>query len=233
MEGYLLVDKPAGWTSFDVANKVKHIIANVTQQSIRRVKVGHTGTLDPFATGLLIILVGSKYTKKSQDLLKKNKTYSAVMQLGKFSSTGDPEGEIKDVSSTIKPNIADIKQVFDSFIGVSMQRPSIYSAIKINGERAYSLARRNIDVELPIREITITRLDLIDYSFPFISLETEVSSGTYIRVLVEDVAKKLNTKAYTTNLRRIKIDRYSINDAISINDINEQNIGKLLKQHIV
>jgi len=230
MEGYILVDKPVGWTSFDVVSRIRHVVAKVENKPARKIKVGHSGTLDPFASGLLIILIGSKYTKQSQTLLKQYKTYAAVMELGKYSSTGDVEGEIKSIAASITPpKEHDIKIAFKVFIGKSMQVPPIYSAIKVNGTRAYKLARNNLPVELAAREIDVTRLDLIDYNYPLVKFETEVSSGTYIRTLVEDIAKQLENRALTVELRRSKIGKYSITDASSINDINEQTIGSLLK----
>ena len=208
--GFLLIDKPSGWTSFDVVNKIR----GITKEK----KVGHAGTLDPFATGLLIILLGD-YTKKQADFMKMDKTYEVEAFLGKNSSTGDPEGDIKDVSEAI-PSIKAVNIALGEFIGEQMQTPPAYSAIKVSGKKAYELARKGKPVVLKPRKINIYNITLVDYSYPELKFVCDVSSGTYIRSLVEDIGNKLGTVAYTKNLRRTKIGQYYLEDAIGVREVS-------------
>lgn len=205
-DGILLIDKPAHMTSFGVVARVRRVL---TQQAGKKVKVGHTGTLDPFATGLLILCVG-KATKDAMSYTKLDKVYEATIRLGQTSSTGDPEGEITDVSNT-RPSKAEIEAALKKFTGEITQRPPIYSAIKVNGQRAYKLARKGEEVEIPLRNVTIYSLELVDYSYPELKIRTHVSSGTYIRTLAEDIGQALDTGAYCSELRRTKIADYDVN----------------------
>ncbi len=205
----ILIDKPAGISSFGVVAKVR---GKLKAESGRKIKVGHTGTLDPFATGLLILLSG-KMTKKSNEFLKLDKVYDATLRLGYTSTTGDPEGEIveKDVFLTPKDN--DIKSALSKFTGEIEQTPPKFSAIKINGQRAYKLARQNKDFEIPSRLITIYGIEILNYAYPELKIRVHCSSGTYIRTLAEDIGKALGTGAYLTALRRLKIGNYDITNA--------------------
>lgn len=210
-DGILLIDKPANITSFGVVARVRRVLS---QQQGKKVKVGHTGTLDPFATGLMIIVVG-KECKNAGMYSKLDKIYEATVHLGQTSTTGDPEGEIIDVSDKI-PDILEIKRVLKKFVGEISQRPPIYSAIKINGQRAYKLARDGKTVEILERKVTIFSLDLVDYSYPYLKIRTHVSSGTYIRSLAEDIGSELGTGAYCSELRRISIADWHVNEAVSL-----------------
>lgn len=210
-DGILLIDKPANITSFGVVARIRRVLS---QQQGKKVKVGHTGTLDPFATGLMIIVVG-KECKNAGMYSKLDKIYEATVHLGQTSTTGDPEGEIIDVSDKI-PDILEIKRVLKKFVGEISQRPPIYSAIKINGQRAYKLARDGKTVEIPERKVTIFSLDLVDYSYPYLKIRTHVSSGTYIRSLAEDIGSSLTTGAYCSELRRISIADWHVNKAVSL-----------------
>lgn len=215
----ILIDKPSGISSFGVVAKVR---AKLRDEFGHKVKVGHTGTLDPFATGLLILLSG-KMTKKSNDLLKKDKIYEATLKLGFTSTTGDPEGEITEYNKTNTPNKptptkADIELALKQFLGQITQTPPKFSAIKINGQRAYKLARKGQDFEIPTRTVEIYSIDILDYHYPVLTIRTHVSSGTYIRTLAEDIGKFLGTGAYLTALRRIKIGPYDIKDAKPLSD---------------
>ncbi len=208
----ILIDKPAGISSFGVVAKVR---GKLKVEFGHKVKVGHTGTLDPFATGLLILLSG-KMTKKSADFLKLDKVYEATMKLGFTSSTGDPEGEISEYlkkSPANTPSIADIKATLSNFTGTISQTPPKFSAIKINGQRAYKLARQNKDFTVPSREITIYNLEIINYDYPELKIRVHCSSGTYIRTLAEDIGIALGTGAYLTALRRLQIGNYNITTA--------------------
>lgn len=203
-----MIDKPAGMTSFGVVARVRRVLS---QQAGKKIKIGHTGTLDPFATGLLILCVG-KETKNAMKYTKLDKVYEAVMRLGQTSSTGDPEGEITEVKQ-LQPSREDIEKTVTKFIGDITQTPPIFSAIKINGRRAYHLAREGRDVEIPERTVTIHSLEIVDYNYPELKIRTHVSSGTYIRSLASDIGEALGTGAYCTQLRRTKIAEWNVANA--------------------
>lgn len=218
MQGILLVDKPADWTSFDVVNYVRRRVADAEGKKPKNVKVGHTGTLDPFATGLLVLLIGKEYTRKAADYSKLDKTYEVTMKLGFTSSTGDPEGEITPVSST-QPTLEALAEAVEGFRGQIEQVPPAYSAIKVNGQRAYKLARAGHEVVIEPRKVTINSLEVVDYTYPEVKLVADVSSGTYIRTLVEDIAKALDTGAYTTALRRTRVGDFAFSDAYRVEQL--------------
>jgi tRNA pseudouridine55 synthase len=207
-DSVLLIDKPAGMTSFGVVARVRR---QLSQHFGKKMKVGHTGTLDPFATGLMIIVTG-KECKNAGNYSKLDKVYEATIRLGQTSTTGDPEGEITDVSTT-QPSQEAVEAALQQFTGEITQRPPIYSAIKINGERAYKLARKGVAVEIPERTVTVFRLELVDYSYPDLKIRTHVSSGTYIRTLAEDIGKVLETGAYCRELRRTRVGDADIADS--------------------
>lgn len=217
----ILIDKPTGWTSFDVVAKIRGTIKHQylgrgEKPTKRQLKVGHAGTLDPFATGLLVILRGEG-TKRADQFLKLDKTYRATFQLGKTSTTGDPEGETTDISAD-KPSLEAVQAALEAHTGQIEQTPPAYSAIKINGQRAYKLARRGETVEMPSRQVTISRIDLISYDYPDLSVRASVSSGTYIRTLAEDIGAYLKTGAYCSELRRETIGQFSIDQAMTVAD---------------
>ncbi|MCR5700299.1 MAG: tRNA pseudouridine(55) synthase TruB [Candidatus Saccharibacteria bacterium] len=233
----ILIDKPANISSFGVVAKVR---GHLKAQFRHKIKVGHTGTLDPFATGLLILLTG-KNTKKSSDFLKLDKVYEATLKLGFVSSTGDPEGEIQEYSVSgprpsrpssrssgapsrqqppKSPKLNTLESTLASFVGKIEQRPPKFSAIKIGGQRAYKLARQGQDFEIPTREVEIYSLEILNYNYPELTIRCHVSSGTYIRTLAEDIGKKLGTGAYLTALRRTKIADYSVDDALKLADFS-------------
>lgn len=212
-DGIILIDKPAEMTSFGVVARVRRVL---TQAAQKKVKVGHTGTLDPFATGLMILVIG-KECKNAEQYSKLDKVYEATFRLGQTSTTGDPEGELTDVSD-IQPSRAQIEAALAQFTGPIMQRPPIFSAIKIAGKRAYKLARDGQEVEIPERPVTIHSLELIDYTYPNLKIRTHVSSGTYIRSLCVDIGEILGTGAYCTALRRLSINKWSIDDAQTLHD---------------
>jgi tRNA pseudouridine55 synthase len=212
-DGIILIDKPAEMTSFGVVARIRRVL---TQQANKKVKVGHCGTLDPFATGLLILCVG-KECKNAGHYTKLDKVYEATIRLGQTSSTGDPEGEITDVGDT-QPSREEIEKVVGKFTGDIKQRPPIFSALKINGVRAYKLARKGEEVEIPERTVTIHSLEVIDYTYPELKIRTHVSSGTYIRSLASDIGLALGTGAYCTQLRRTSISKWDIADAQTLAD---------------
>ena len=217
-DGIILIDKPAGMTSFGVVARIRRVLV---QQANKKVKVGHTGTLDPFATGLMILVVG-KECKNAGTYTKLDKVYEATFRLGQTSSTGDPEGELTHVSERV-PERTEIEKLMGQFTGDIMQRPPIFSALKINGQRAYKLARKGEDVEIPERPVTIHSLELVDYNYPDVTIRTHVSSGTYIRSLVSDMGEVLGTGAYCSQLRRTAINKWSIDEAQTLSDFGITN----------
>lgn len=214
MDDIVLIDKPTGMTSFGVVARVRRVL---TEQAGRKVKVGHTGTLDPFATGLMILVTGKK-CREAEHYTKLDKWYEAQIVLGQTSSTGDPEGELAAVSDR-RPTEAEIGAVLERFTGEIQQVPPVFSAIKIDGQRAYKLARQGKEVNMPSRTVTIYSLELISYEYPHVNIRTHVSSGTYIRTLAQDIGEALGTGAYCRELRRTKIAKYDIADAKTLADL--------------
>lgn len=211
MEGIIVIDKPKGISSFDVIRKLRKIL--------KIKKIGHTGTLDPLATGLMLICVG-KATKLASELESKEKTYKASFEFGYLTDSLDSEGKIlktcckqidlKDLEISIKKFIGDIKQV-----------PPMYSALKINGKKLYELARKGIEVEREERNINVKYINLISYDNKIVNFETRVSKGCYIRSLINDIALDLGTYATMTELRRLAVGEIEINSAYTLDKIEE------------
>jgi tRNA pseudouridine55 synthase len=215
----ILVDKPAGWTSFDVVAKIRsqiraHYRLNGIKPTKKQLRVGHAGTLDPFATGLLIILLGEE-CKNADNYLKLDKVYEFTARLGETSTTGDPEGDVTKIGGR-RPKSEEVKKTLEQFTGKIEQTPPAYSAIKINGQRAYKLAREGKKIDIPIRKVTVHSLELISYEYPLLKARCHVSSGTYIRSLVEDIGQALGTGAYCSQLRRMAIGDFKIENALTI-----------------
>ena len=219
MDGLLLVDKPLGITSFDVIRRLRR------QTGVR--KIGHAGTLDPLATGLMLMLFGTG-CKQAMTLTKLDKRYVAQLTLGANSTTGDAEGD-KTLISDKMPTEEQLMQTLEGFRGEITQTPSIYSAIKINGQEAYKHARAGRTVEMPSRQVTIYELKLLTYAYPLISLEAKVSSGTYIRSLAEDLGAKLGTGAFLSGLIRTEVGAYKLNDAVQLDSCDEATVARLLE----
>ncbi len=223
MDGLFFIDKPAGMTSHDVVNIMRRI-ANTR-------RVGHAGTLDPFATGLLILGVGPA-TKQLTALVGLDKAYEAEARLGITSDTYDPEGVLTETSTDayIVPTLEDIERAMESFRGTFTQRAPLHSAKKIHGKKLYELARQGIatDDQRPSKEITISKLNLLDFQWPTLRFHVECSSGTYIRSLADDLGRTLGCGAYLTGLRRTRIGPYSIDQALTINNLRAQHqtLGK-------
>lgn len=216
MNGVILINKEKNCTSHDVVNKIKYIFNE---------KVGHTGTLDPNATGLLPILIG-KGTKLSYYLINHDKEYEVTLKLGERTETGDSEGnviEVQDVKNE-KLEETNVKHVLNLFLGKQQQIPPMYSAIKIKGKKLYEYARKKIDVEIKPREIEIYNIELkrIELNEKLIYFKVKCSKGTYIRSLCEDIAKKLGTVGYMKELNRMKVGIFNIEDSIDIKEL-EQN----------
>jgi len=211
--GFLIVDKPTDWTSHDVVAKSRGILG------IR--KIGHLGTLDPLATGVLVLAVGRAATKKVSEYMGADKEYEVEMELGKTSNTYDSEGEIVETPDdypAITPDQIEIEM--ENFWGTSMQMPPAFSAKKVNGQRAYKLARAGKEVKLKAREVTMQGKD-IEIDYPFVRFTVTVSSGTYIRSLVHDIGKVLGCGAIMTALRRTRVGDFKLEDAISLEELNK------------
>lgn len=211
MDGILLINKPKGWTSHDVVAKVRGTLRKELDR--KKIKVGHAGTLDPQATGLLIILVGS-YCKRAQEFLKLDKAYKVEITLGQTSTTDDVEGE-KTFVSKEEPSQEQVLEVIKAFEGEIEQVPPQFSAIKVDGKRAYSQARTGKQVDLAPRKVKIHKITDVEYDYPVIKFNVEVSSGTYIRSLARDIGEKLGTGAYMSELERTWIANYKLSDAVS------------------
>ncbi|MAS78650.1 MAG: tRNA pseudouridine(55) synthase TruB [Candidatus Neomarinimicrobiota bacterium] len=204
------INKPAGWTSFDVVKKIRGII--------KEKKVGHAGTLDPFATGVLILGTGSD-TKKLSDISSSNKTYIADLTLGKETDTYDCDGKIVSKAKIPKLDRKEIDKVVSSFKGINEQIPPMYSAKKIDGVRLYKLARQNKVVNRNPIKIKIDDIQVIRFKSSTISFQVTCSKGTYIRVLGVDIARKLGTVGYLSSLKRISVGSYNIADSKLIEEI--------------
>ena len=218
MDGVIIINKPKGYTSHDVVN--------IVRKQLNMKKVGHTGTLDPNATGVLPILVGQA-TKISKYLIEHKKTYIATIELGEKRDTGDSEGNIIESDSNIKEfDISIIKQVLQSFLGKQKQIPPMYSAIKLNGKKLYEYARSGQKVKVEPREIEIYKMELIEYKNNRIEFKVECSKGTYIRTLCENIAEKLGTIGYMKELQRTFVDKFKIEDSINLEELSKDEAQK-------
>ena len=228
MDGILIINKQKNYTSHDIVYKIKNI-ANE--------KVGHTGTLDPLATGVLPLLIG-KGTLCSKYLINHDKTYQVELKLGEKTTTADSEGELVEEKDVLPEMLEEdkVKQVLKTFLGKQSQIPPIYSAIKVNGKKLYEYARNNQDVEIKPRNIEIYKIELIriDKKEKIIKFEVKCSKGTYIRSLCEDIAQRLNTVGYMYNLNRIQVGDFDISNAISIEEIQKnENSKEILEKHLI
>ena len=223
MNGIIIIDKPKGITSHDVVSKIRKLY------HIK--KVGHTGTLDPNATGVLPILIGNA-TKLSKYLTEHDKTYIATIKLGEQTDTLDSEGVIIKKSKVDEKNMQKgrIKEILQNFLGKQAQQPPIYSAIKVNGKKLYEYARNRIDVEIPKREIEIYKINLesINKKEREIIIKVQCSKGTYIRTLCKDIAEKLETVGYMKELRRISVNNFNIDNAIDIEKLETNKDNQLV-----
>lgn len=232
MNEILLIDKPDGMSSFAVVAKVRRVLSEqagyvevkgkdgVVRQKRKKVKVGHTGTLDPFATGLLILLIG-KGTKRANEFLKLDKEYIATIKLGEVSTTGDPEGEITEQVVSEIPNMEAVEKCVEKFVGENLQKVPAFSAVKINGQRAYKLAREGKNVEMPVRKVMIYEIEILRYEWPELEIRCKVSSGTYIRALGEDIGNELGTGGYLTKLRRTQVGEYRVEEAEKLSEFGK------------
>lgn len=219
--GYISVIKPKGWSSNQLLSKLKWLL------QIK--KAGHGGTLDPFATGIVPIFFGEA-TKFSNKILESNKEYIAELKLGFESSTGDTEGELsKDDSFNEEKLPRNLENILNEFLGIQRQKPPKYSALKYNGKPYYEYARAGIEIPIKTREIEIFSINLVNFTNHQITFQVSCSKGTYIRTLGEDIAKKIGTKGYLTNLERITVGKIKKIDSFSIEQIEELSIEKRKK----
>jgi tRNA pseudouridine55 synthase len=229
MDGILLIDKPADWTSFDVVNKIRSLVRHELKKdglAQKKIRVGHAGTLDPMATGLLIVLIGS-YTKRQNEFMKLDKTYEASITLGANSTTDDADGVIEPVGSN-HPSRKEVETALFSFLGRQQQKPPAVSAIKIKGQRAYHRVRQGEEIQLEARTVMVHHIDGFGYSYPQVTCRLRVSSGTYIRAIARDLGVKLGTGAYLSALRRTKIGQFSVSDATTIETLSTKTIRTYL-----
>ncbi len=210
--GVLLLDKPEGITSYGVVDKVKRIL--------HVKKVGHCGTLDPFATGVLVVCIGQA-TRISDQLLMQDKTYSFTARLGAETDTLDRTGQIMASWAGAPPGQRDVEDALQGFLGCTVQQVPYFSAVKVAGKRLHQLARKGTPVDLPSRSIHISRLQLLRYEWPEVDLEVTCSKGTYVRQLTSDMGKKLGCGAYVQELRRLASGKFTVDRSVSLHELAE------------
>jgi tRNA pseudouridine55 synthase len=209
----LFIDKPYKWTSFDIVNKIRSLLKY--HLGLRKLKTGHTGTLDPLATGLMIVCIG-KMTKNIEQLTGLDKEYIAEITFGGTTPSFDLETEIEQTYNYSHINSESIKNVLKQFSGKQMQTPPLYSAIRINRKRAYQYARNGVNMELKQREVTFYKSELLEYIAPVAKIKINCSKGTYIRSFADDLGKNLQSGAYLSALKRTFIGNFSLKEAITI-----------------
>lgn len=220
MEGVINLDKPAGLTSARAVGRVKRLLPRGT-------KIGHAGTLDPFATGVLLLLVG-KATKRSESLMNSPKQYEATLKFGATTETLDPDSPEILAPPIAPPHEQSIRDLLPRFIGEIQQLPPAYSALKINGRPAYELARKGKEINLEPRPVRIYGIELIQYAWPFLSLRIDCGRGTYIRSLARDIGDALGTAAYLTSLRRTRVGEYHASAAVALDAVLADGIERYL-----
>jgi len=216
-EGILLIDKPCDQTSFSA-------VAAIRKETLQK-KIGHTGTLDPFATGLLVLLLGRSWTKKAPLFLHHDKEYEAIFCLGKATDTYDCDGKVTH-QSDFEPSSQDINKVLLFFQGTYVQTPPMFSAKKIDGTRLYELARKGIQVERKTGEVTI-ETTLLNYTYPYLSLRIKGSKGTYVRSIAQDLGEKLGCFAYVSSLRRTQSGPFRLQDSLPLNECLSLSLEEL------
>jgi tRNA pseudouridine55 synthase len=209
----LLFDKDLAWTSFDLVQRVRNTLCR--KMGIKKMKVGHAGTLDPLATGLMILCTG-KSTKKIESFQARKKEYIATIKLGATTPSFDMETEEDSTSDTSGIKLMDVKEAVKKFVGEIEQIPPIFSAVKVKGKRAFDYARNGEKVKLQSKKIVISKIEILGFDLPHLKIRIECSKGTYIRALARDIGKDLKCGAYLTELRRTKIGDFKVEDAITV-----------------
>ncbi len=212
---FIIIDKQVGPTSHNIVDKLRRITG------IK--KIGHAGTLDPFASGVLLMAIGRKATREISNYVKLDKRYEAELFFGATSSTHDPEGVITTTENIKKPSLEQIQDVIEKFIGEQEQVPPMFSAKKVGGKKLYQLARAGKTIERQPSIVTIMSIKILGYKWPKLVLDIECSSGTYIRTLGKDIGAKLKVGAYLTNLKRTAIDKFLLQDSVLVDDLDKEN----------
>lgn len=215
LDGFLVIDKPLGWTSFDVVAKIRG--------KLHPKKIGHAGTLDPLASGVLVLCLGQG-TKLSEKVMGTEKEYVGEITLGATSQTDDAEGPIVPNETAAEVPITEVENVLQSFVGTFGQMPPQFSAKKVNGDRAYKLARKGKEVELKPSQVTIHRIEMLDYKWPKIKVRIVSGKGFYVRSLARDVGEKLKVGGYLSGLKRTRVGNFSIERAVSVEEASEKNL---------
>ncbi len=219
MQGIYSFYKPKGPTSYDLVEKIKKIT--------KEKRVGHAGTLDPLADGVLIVAIGREFTKKITLFVDKEKEYLAKIKLGWESSTDDEQGEKKEINSSEAPKISELREKLSLFQGEIDQVPPDYSAIKVCGKRAYALSRKGIKINLKARKVLIKEIELLRYKYPEVDIRVVSGPGAYIRSLARDLGRELSTGAYLIGLTRTRIGNHLIKDSLDISEIKDEDINRL------
>ncbi len=214
MEGIFGIYKPKGPTSHDIINQFREITGIQ--------KIGHAGTLDPLAEGVLVIAIGKNNTKKLFSLVKKEKEYLATIKLGEESSTDDQEGEKTTFEVANPPELKEIKRIIIDFKGEIMQKPPTFSAVKISGERSYKLARKGEKPEPASRKVIVKEIEIVDYEYPYLKLKIVTGPGVYIRSLARDIGKELEIGGYLTELKRIRVGNFNIENSLTLDQFKEK-----------
>jgi tRNA pseudouridine55 synthase len=222
MDGLIVLDKPRGITSAGAVGRVKRLLDRGT-------KIGHAGTLDPFATGVLLLLIG-KATKSSEKLMDQPKRYDATVKLGASTATNDPESPEVPWPQATQPSSEEIKSAIASFTGIISQRPPPFSALKISGRPAYKLARQGKPVELQARNVRIDGIEIVSWQWPLLNLRIDCGRGTYIRAIARDLGEMLKTGGYLTELRRTRIGAFDIAGAVMLEQLLHDGVALHLRE---
>jgi tRNA pseudouridine55 synthase len=222
MDGLIVLDKPGGITSAGAVRQVKRLLDRGT-------KIGHAGTLDPFATGILLLLIG-KTTKSSENLMDQPKRYDATVKLGASTATDDLESPEVPWPDAVQPSSDEIKSAIATFAGMISQRPPAFSALKISGRPAYKLARRGQAVDLRPRDVRIDGIEIVSWQWPLVKLRIDCGRGTYIRAIARDLGEMLKTGGYLIELRRTRIGAFGIADAVTLEQLDQDGIAPHLRE---
>jgi tRNA pseudouridine55 synthase len=221
LQGVINLDKPPGISS-------ARAVAAVKRRLPRGTKIGHAGTLDPFATGVLLLLIG-KATKLCERLMDQPKQYLATVKLGATTPTDDPESEESAVLGAVPPTPAELERALKNFVGEILQTPPAYSAMKIEGRRAYDVARRGGEVKLEPRTVTVYGLELIEYQWPYVKLRIDCGRGTYIRAIARDLGQALGCGGHLTELARTKVGSFALKDAVTLEQLEREPIESQIR----
>ena len=215
-DGIVNLDKPGGMSSARAVDAVKRLLPRGT-------KIGHAGTLDPFATGVLLLLIG-KATRSCERLMDEPKQYQATIKLGATTATDDPESPEQPTPQAAEVRVADVRQVLSRFVGEILQRPPAFSALKVKGRRAYELAREGAVIEMAPRPVRVYSIELLDYKWPFLQVRVDCGRGTYIRALARDIGATLHAGGYLTSLRRTRIGSFEVSSAATLESLRGTGI---------